>query len=145
MDGYTANTLSELSTVLLGVGLLGVIALLALVLFVVRLRSRGGRKPGPAYPAVQDQEVERLRSQVRALAAGAAGMAEALAKVEQQVKRVGDRQQQLEQRDPAAQVYEQAMQLVRDGATVEELMSRCGLVRDEAELLLRMHRYRQTG
>lgn len=93
----------------------------------------------------QGRELERMQAQVRALAAGAAGLAGALARVEQQLRRVGDRQQNLELRSPGEQVYDHALQLIRDGADVEELMNRCGLVRDEAELLLRMHRYRQTG
>lgn len=95
--------------------------------------------------AEQTQELERARTQVRALAAGAAGLAGALARVEQQLRRIGDRQQALELRSPGEQVYDHALQLIRDGADAEELMNRCGLVRDEAELLLRMHRYRQTG
>lgn len=93
----------------------------------------------------QDRELARLQGQLRALSAGAAGMAGALARVEQQLRRVGDRQQELELRSPGEQLYEHALQLIRDGADAEELMNRCGLVRDEAELLLRMHRYRQTG
>lgn len=95
--------------------------------------------------AEQGRQLERMQAQVRALAAGAAGLAGALARVEQQLRRVGDRQQNLELRSPGEQVYDHALQLIRDGADVEELMNRCGLVRDEAELLLRMHRYRQTG
>lgn len=95
--------------------------------------------------AAQRRELDQLLAQVRALAAGAAGMAGALARVEQQVRRVGDRQQELELRNPGEQLYEHALQLIRNGADAEELMNRCGLVRDEAELLLRMHRYRQAG
>lgn len=95
--------------------------------------------------AEQNQELERIQAQLRALGAGAAGLAGALARVEQQLRRVGDRQQELELRSPGEQLYEHALQLIRDGADAEELMNRCGLVRDEAELLLRMHRYRQTG
>lgn len=95
--------------------------------------------------AAQSRELERMQAQLRALGAGAAGLAGALARVEQQLRRVGDRQQNLELRSPGEQIYDHALQLIRDGADVEELMNRCGLVRDEAELLLRMHRYRQTG
>lgn len=95
--------------------------------------------------AEQARELERMQTQLRALAAGAAGLAGALAHVEQQLRRMNDRQQALELRSPGEQLYDHALQLIRDGADADELMNRCGLVRDEAELLLRMHRYRQTG
>lgn len=40
---------------------------------------------------------------------------------------------------PARQSYELAQQLAREGADVEQLISRCGLSRDEARLVLQMH------
>lgn len=40
---------------------------------------------------------------------------------------------------PSLQMYALAQQLARDGAGVEELIIRCGLSRDEAELVQRMH------
>ena len=47
---------------------------------------------------------------------------------------------QLEQQPPPTrQSYELAQQLAREGADVEQLVSRCGLSRDEARLVLQMH------
>ncbi|EIL96846.1 hypothetical protein RHOFW104T7_01995 [Rhodanobacter thiooxydans] len=40
---------------------------------------------------------------------------------------------------PTRQSYELAQQLAREGADVEQLVSRCGLSRDEARLVLQMH------
>jgi len=40
---------------------------------------------------------------------------------------------------PTRQSYELAQQLAREGANVEQLVSRCGLSRDEARLILQMH------
>lgn len=37
------------------------------------------------------------------------------------------------------QVYEQAIEKIRHGATVDELVRGCGLTRDEAVLLVRLH------
>ena len=98
-----------------------------------------------AVSATQLQELSRLQNEVRALNSGAVGMGSHLARVEQQLKRITDRQHQFEVREPTAQVYDHAVKLARNGADVEELMTRCGLVRDEAELLLRMHRFRDAG
>lgn len=40
---------------------------------------------------------------------------------------------------PAEHNYELAQQLARQGASLEQLMSRCGLTRDEAELVQRLY------
>ncbi len=40
---------------------------------------------------------------------------------------------------PARQSYELAQRLAREGADVGQLVSRCGLSRDEAKLVLQMH------
>ena len=44
-----------------------------------------------------------------------------------------------QQPSPARQSYELAQQLAREGTDVEQLISRCGLSRDEAKLVLQMH------
>lgn len=40
---------------------------------------------------------------------------------------------------PTRQSYELAQQLAREGADLEQLVSRCGLSRDEARLVMQMH------
>lgn len=57
----------------------------------------------------------------------------ALGRLERQVGRIG------QQAPPARQSYELAQRLAREGADVEQLVSRCGLSRDEAKLVLQMH------
>lgn len=47
---------------------------------------------------------------------------------------------QLEQKQPQARLsYELAQQLAREGADIEQLVTRCGLSRDEARLVLQLH------
>jgi len=41
--------------------------------------------------------------------------------------------------DNQQQPYQNAIQLVKNGATAEELIQHCGLSRDEAVLLIRLH------
>ena len=59
------------------------------------------------------------------------------------VTALGQLQHQLgrieQQPPPTRQSYELAQQLAREGADVEQLVSRCGLSRDEARLVLQMH------
>jgi len=87
-----------------------------------------------------EQKIKLLNDDVRALCAGAAGVAGHLNKIEQKVKRVLERQDQLDTRDPADRAFNQATRMARQGATVNELISTCGLVRAEAELLALLHR-----
>src|SRR6185312_8604162 len=57
----------------------------------------------------------------------------ALGRVERQMRQVE------QQPPPTRQSYELAQQLAREGADVEQLVSRCGLSSDEARLVLQMH------
>jgi len=82
---------------------------------------------------------DRLQRKVRSLCAGAAQLSEHAAEIEQQLRRLSLRQEEIDRRDPVIQSYDHATKLARNGASVEELIRRCGLVRDEAELLVRMH------
>ncbi len=96
------------------------------------------RQQTQAYRAQQAVSV-RIQNDIRALLKGAAGLGEHVSRLEQQLKRVIERQNQLDLRDPAVQSYEHAIKLARNGADKEELMTSCGLVRDEAELVLRVY------
>jgi hypothetical protein len=57
----------------------------------------------------------------------------ALGRLERQVSLIE------QQPAPARQSYELAQRLAREGADVEQLISQCGLSRDEAKLVLQMH------
>ncbi len=83
----------------------------------------------------------QLRDDIRALTAGGVGMSDHMLRLEQHVRRLSERQDQLELQDPVNQSYEHAIKLISNGADSSELIARCGLVRDEAELLLRMYKY----
>ncbi len=87
-----------------------------------------------------ERKIKLLNDDVSSLCAGAAGVGGYLNKLEQKVKRVLERQDNLDLRDPSDRALDQASRMVRQGATVEELTSTCGLVRAEAELLILLHR-----
>lgn len=108
---------------------------IVLLLVVIKLVAQQ-RKSSHSY----EQKLKLLSNDVSALCAGAAGVGSHLNKLEQKIKRVLERQDQLDLRDPSERALEQATRMVRQGATVEEVVSACGLVRAEAELLLLLHR-----
>lgn len=83
--------------------------------------------------------LQRLREDMQALCTGAANVGKHLAAMEQKIRRLSERQDQVELRDPAQQAYGHAIRLAQRGADVDELIASCGLARGEAELLLRLH------
>jgi hypothetical protein len=89
--------------------------------------------------ASRDTILEKLNNDIRALTAGAAGITEHVGRLEQQLRRVSERQNSMDLRDSGAQSYDYAMRLARRGAGVDELVKQCGLIREEAELLVRMY------
>ncbi|MGD8498099.1 MAG: DUF2802 domain-containing protein [Chromatiales bacterium] len=92
-----------------------------------------------------DTQLKDLRSQLVAEIANAAGSGRRQLAVERDIDQLRHRQDQLELRMADAQSYGQAEQLVKRGAGMEELISSCGLSRGEAELVMRMHRFREAG
>ncbi|MEJ2344744.1 MAG: DUF2802 domain-containing protein [Gammaproteobacteria bacterium] len=93
----------------------------------------------------QDQRLEALQEDVRALCAGAVGVDERMARLEQRARRLTERQEQIELRDSGDRLYAQAVRMVEKGAGVDELVSVCGLSRGEAELMVRMRGLEQTA
>ncbi len=83
--------------------------------------------------------IDALQAELNALYSGAAGVGSHLAKIEAQVNSLTDRQEQLDINDPTTQNYNLAIDLVHQGAGAEELMRQCGLLHEEAELLVRLH------
>lgn len=88
----------------------------------------------------QQQALDALQADVRALCAGAVGLDERIGRLEQDARRLRERQEQIELHDNGEPQYQQAVRMVQKGSKVEELMSVCGLSRGEAELVTMMHR-----
>jgi hypothetical protein len=86
------------------------------------------------------QRIQQLEQELGALCSASVGAGEHVVKLEQQVQRITERQNQLELRAASERPYSQASQLVNRGADINELMETCGLTRGEAELLVMMQR-----
>jgi len=114
--------------------LLGVLNV-ALIMVVLKLAAQQ-RQRSLSY----EHKLKLLNDDVSALFSGAVGVSGQLNKIEQKIKRVMERQDQLDSREPSGRALDHASRMVRQGATVEELIASCGLVRAEAELLMLLHR-----
>ena len=97
--------------------------------------------------AEQGQSIVTVQKDLRALCNAAVQVGERLNRLEQELKGVQARQQELGSRqdkldlaEPEARTFDQAVKLVRKGASVDELVEICGLSRGEAELIAMMHR-----
>jgi hypothetical protein len=84
--------------------------------------------------------IEQLEQELGALCSASLGAGEHVVKLEQQVQRMVERQNQMEMRTTTDRPYSQANQLVNKGADIDELVDSCGLTRGEAELLVLMQR-----
>lgn len=87
--------------------------------------------------------MNRIQKDIHALCAGAINMGKHVDVLEQRIRRLAERQDQLELRDPMEQTYAHAIRLAQKGVDIDELVENCGLARGEAELLLRIHRVQQ--
>lgn len=111
------------------------VVLLALALLLL------WKKQGELRRVISDSErqLQRHQEELKALYSGAAGVGSHLARLDTQVTTLSDRQEQIDVHDPTTQNYTLAIDLVRQGADATELMRQCGLLREEAELLVRLH------
>jgi hypothetical protein len=87
-----------------------------------------------------EAELRSLKDDMRAVLDGSINMEEYKLDTEQQLRRLAERQQQADYREPVSLTYNHAIKLAQKGVSIEELMAVCGLVRGEAELLIRLHR-----
>ena len=85
-------------------------------------------------------EIKGLQRDIRAITAAAIGVGERVLELERRQRRTAERQEQLDIYDSANQPYEQAINMVKHGADVNELVDVCGISESEAELVALMHR-----
>lgn len=85
------------------------------------------------------RRIESLERDHRAACGAEAEVGDRLLEVEQQVRALVHGQTQLEMKAPASESYRHAITLVERGASTEDLVSRCGLARGEAELVHLIH------
>jgi hypothetical protein len=87
----------------------------------------------------QELQIDNLRNDVRALCTGAVGLGERVSRIDERSRRIHERQEQLQMRDPGERTYAQAIRMVQNGATIDEIIKVCEISRGEADLLMMMH------
>ena len=89
--------------------------------------------------------IEAMKADISAVCAGAVGLGEHMATLEQRAYQLGLRQEKIEMADPAAQSYRHASKMIKGGAALEEVMEDCGLARGEAELIALAQRIKKAS
>ena len=86
-----------------------------------------------------ESTLERVVQQLNEIHSGALGMGTTVKKLVQQMAVTEERQSQLEAEEPETKMYQQAVRLAQQGASVEVIIQDCGLPQGEAELLISLH------
>lgn len=78
------------------------------------------------------------------LRSGAVAMGRRIAALEQNLEALAESQPAPEALEPERRIYSRAVRMVELGADVEEIMQECELPRAEAELVMSLHKQKQT-
>lgn len=132
-----------MNLVLGGMGLLLLAALAGQ--WVLWRRLRAAQQGQAAREVEQAARLQRQADDLAALCRASAGAGDHLVKLEQQLRRVMDRQDQWELRSGSERSYQQAIQMVQHGAGAGELVRNCGLTPGEADLIVMLHGMARTG
>ena len=128
-----------MSTVLVMLLLLALTAVVAVQHRLLDRSRQHAAELGDSLRLAQDR-VQQIEQELGALCSASVGAGDRLMRLEQQMRRINERQSTLEMRSVGERPYAQASELVHKGADIEELMETCGLTRGEAELLVMMQR-----
>lgn len=104
--------------------------LVALAVWAFRL----SRKLKKFERAVQESE-HAQKKQVQVLASGSIGMGRRLVAIEKRLNMAVERQSEIISKEGSSVSYNRAVELLDMGASVDDLVSKCGLIRAEAELI----------
>ncbi|MDH5444587.1 MAG: DUF2802 domain-containing protein [Gammaproteobacteria bacterium] len=118
-----------------------VLAISSLVLFAASLLILRSRRRLEKHL----HEIRNIQHDIRAITAAAIGVGERVLELERRQRRLSEKQEQYDSYDPANRTYEQAIHMVKNGASAKELMEMCEISESEAELMALMHRLDQTA
>ena len=120
------------------------LAVVALILALLALMAGGRRlrrelQGRDELIADKESRLARLEQEFGELRRGSQGMVKLIRELRDEVRNLGQKQEQMEVNDPEARLYNRALKMLQQGAGLEEIMEACELPRAEAELLMRIH------
>lgn len=108
--------------------------LLILVLYLNFILHRTGRQ-------LEEQVIhfQQLQQDFGVLCTDRDELGNQIVRLDQRVKKLAEWQDQINLHTPEARAYSQAIKMVRSGADIDQLVARCGLSQNEAELVYLLH------
>lgn len=85
------------------------------------------------------QRTEQLQNAFDAMIGAASGSDKRVSLLEKRLQEIGHKQDIMEENQNVARPYDEAIRMVRQGATAERLVHELGLTRSEADLLIMLH------
>ncbi|ARU57267.1 MAG: DUF2802 domain-containing protein [Pseudomonadales bacterium] len=125
--------MSDLSTMLSDVTLLGLATIVALCMITTFLIIE--RRKNAKTQLLLKQELQKLRKDMQAVSNGSIGVGKRLLEIQDIQRKIDSRFDSLQKKDPGRVTYSEAARLVTLGAEIEDLMNTCGISRPEAELV----------
>lgn len=120
--------------------------ILNVVLFITSVTAitavvLGGKRLFSMQKIVHEQQelIKKLKSDIAALFTGAVGEDARIQKLESRTRRIIERQEQLETIKHSERPYEQAIRMVQQGSSCEDVMNICNLSKGEADLIIMIH------
>lgn len=109
------------------------------VLAGVAVRAHRQRRRQAEQIESLSQKLEIFQQSLHALTASAVGSDKRMFRLEEQERRLSERQETIENQRRSEQPYAEAIRLVQQGAGVGRLMEELSLSESEAELIFRLH------
>jgi hypothetical protein len=107
-------------------------ALLQAILAIAGFRTRAERRQ-------REQNLRALQEELLALSGENSALSRRLSLLEHHMTQVSAQPEKQHQSEPIGQAYKVAVNLVRKGAEVNELIDTCGLSHGEADLIMRLY------
>lgn len=92
-----------------------------------------------------EKQLKQARNDLKALTTASVGVGGRVLELERRLRRMAEKQKQVDLYDSANQSYDQAIDMAKHGVKIDDIVTACGISRNEAELIQMMHRFKQAG
>ena len=92
-----------------------------------------------------EKQLKQARNDLKALTTASVGVGGRVLELERRLRRMAEKQKQVDLYDSANQAYDQAIDMAKHGVKIDDIVTACGISRNEAELIQMMHRFKQAS
>ena len=92
-----------------------------------------------------EKQLKQARNDLKALTTASVGVGGRVLELERRLRRMAEKQKQVDLYDSANQAYDQAIDMAKHGVKIDDIVSSCGISRNEAELIQMMHRFKEAS